>query len=55
VDEVDMVATDKREKVQNSLKDNHFTVLIFNVNTSGKAGTQILHLPLGDDSSPRGR
>jgi hypothetical protein len=26
-----------------------------NVNTSGKAGAQILHLPLGDDSSPRGR
>jgi hypothetical protein len=25
------------------------------VNTSGKAGAQILHLPLGDDSSPRGR
>jgi hypothetical protein len=25
------------------------------VNTSGKAGTQIPHLPLGDDSSPRGR
>jgi hypothetical protein len=25
------------------------------VNTSGKAGTQILHPPLGDDSSPRGR
>jgi hypothetical protein len=24
------------------------------VNTSGKAGAQILHLPLGDDSSPRG-
>jgi hypothetical protein len=23
------------------------------VNTSGKAGAQILHLPLGDDSSPR--
>jgi hypothetical protein len=25
------------------------------VNTSGQAGTQIPHLPLGDDSSPRGR
>jgi hypothetical protein len=25
------------------------------VNTSGKAGVQIIHLPLGDDSSPRGR
>jgi hypothetical protein len=25
------------------------------VNTSGKASAQILHLPLGDDSSPRGR
>jgi hypothetical protein len=25
------------------------------VNTSGKAGAQIPHLPLGDDSSPRGR
>jgi hypothetical protein len=25
------------------------------VNTSGKAGTQIPHLPLGDDSSPWGR
>jgi hypothetical protein len=24
------------------------------VNTSGKASTQILHLPLGDDSSPSG-
>jgi hypothetical protein len=24
------------------------------VNTSGKAGAQILHLPLGDDSSPLG-
>jgi hypothetical protein len=24
------------------------------VNTSGKAGEQILHLPLGDDSSPSG-
>jgi hypothetical protein len=24
------------------------------VNTSGKAGTHILHLPLGDDSSPSG-
>jgi hypothetical protein len=24
----------------------------FNVNTSGKASAQILHLPLGDDSSP---
>jgi hypothetical protein len=24
------------------------------VNTSGKAGAQILHLPLGDDSSPSG-
>jgi hypothetical protein len=24
-------------------------------NTSGKAGAQIPHLPLGDDSSPRGR
>jgi hypothetical protein len=23
-------------------------------NTSGKAGAQILHLPLGDDSSPSG-
>jgi hypothetical protein len=27
----------------------------YNVNTSGKAGAQIPHLPLGDDSSPRGR
>jgi hypothetical protein len=26
-----------------------------NVNTSGKAGAQIPHLPLGDDSSPWGR
>jgi hypothetical protein len=26
-----------------------------NVNTSGKAGAQIPHLPLEDDSSPRGR
>jgi hypothetical protein len=26
----------------------------FSVNTSGKAGAQILHLPLGDDSSPSG-
>jgi hypothetical protein len=25
------------------------------VNSSGKAGAQITHLPLGDDSSPRGR
>jgi hypothetical protein len=25
------------------------------VNTSGKAGAQIPHPPLGDDSSPRGR
>jgi hypothetical protein len=25
------------------------------VNTSGKAGAQIPHLPLGDDSSPRGK
>jgi hypothetical protein len=25
------------------------------VNTSGKAGAQILHLPSRDDSSPRGR
>jgi hypothetical protein len=25
------------------------------VNTSGMVGAQILHLPLGDDSSPRGR
>jgi hypothetical protein len=25
------------------------------VNTSGKAGVQIPHLPLGDDSSPMGR
>jgi hypothetical protein len=25
------------------------------VNTSGKAGAKIPHLPLGDDSSPRGR
>jgi hypothetical protein len=25
-----------------------------NVNTLGKAGAQILHLPLGDDSSPSG-
>jgi hypothetical protein len=25
------------------------------VNTSGKAGAQIPHLPPGDDSSPRGR
>jgi hypothetical protein len=25
------------------------------VNTLGKAGAQIPHLPLGDDSSPRGR
>jgi hypothetical protein len=25
------------------------------VNTSGKTGAQIPHLPLGDDSSPRGR
>jgi hypothetical protein len=24
------------------------------VNTSGNAGSQILHLPLGDDSSPLG-
>jgi hypothetical protein len=24
------------------------------VNTSGKAGAQIFHLPLGDDSSPSG-
>jgi hypothetical protein len=24
------------------------------VNTSGKAGAHILHLPLGDDSSPSG-
>jgi hypothetical protein len=24
------------------------------INTSGKAGAQILHLPLGDDSSPSG-
>jgi hypothetical protein len=28
---------------------------IFDVNTSGKAGAQIPHLPLGDDSSPWGR
>jgi hypothetical protein len=26
----------------------------FAVNTSGKAGAHILHLPLGDDSSPSG-
>jgi hypothetical protein len=25
------------------------------VNTSGKAGAQILHLPLGDDSYPKGK
>jgi hypothetical protein len=25
------------------------------VNTSGKAGAQIFHPPLGDDLSPRGR
>jgi hypothetical protein len=28
---------------------------LWHVNTSGKAGTQIPHLPLGDDSSPWGR
>jgi TolA-binding protein len=27
---------------------------VVNVNTSGKASAQILHLPLGDDSSPSG-
>jgi hypothetical protein len=29
-------------------------LLKHSVNTSGKAGAQILHLPLGDDSSPLG-
>jgi hypothetical protein len=28
---------------------------ILAVNTTGKAGAQIFHLPLGDDSSPWGR
>jgi hypothetical protein len=31
-----------------------YQVYLFNVNTSGKTGAQILHLPLGDDSSPLG-
>jgi hypothetical protein len=31
------------------------TKSVFHVNTSGKAGAQIPHLPLGDDSSPWGR
>jgi hypothetical protein len=34
-----------------------FTKLLLDgldVNTSGKAGAQILHLPLGDDPSPSG-
>jgi hypothetical protein len=30
-------------------------MLPMGVNTSGKAGAQIPHLPLGDDSYPRGR
>jgi hypothetical protein len=30
-------------------------IRVFFVNTSGKAGAQIPHLPLGDDSYPRGR
>jgi hypothetical protein len=30
-------------------------IIMTGVNTSGQAGTQITHLPLGDDSSPFGR
>jgi hypothetical protein len=30
-------------------------MIIITVNTSGKAGAQLPHLPLGDDSSPWGR
>jgi hypothetical protein len=30
------------------------TTMMVCVNTSGKASAQILHLPLGDDSSPSG-
>jgi hypothetical protein len=32
-----------------------FSKQVNNVNTSGQAGTQIPHPPLGDDSSPFGR
>jgi hypothetical protein len=34
--------------------DLAMAVVEHNVNTSGKAGAQIPHLPLGDDSSPLG-
>jgi hypothetical protein len=34
---------------------NFTTPKLTDVNTSGKAGAQIPHLPLGDDSSPWGR
>jgi hypothetical protein len=37
------------------LQTMKITVGPMDVNTSGKAGAQIPHLPLGDDSSPRGR
>jgi hypothetical protein len=33
---------------------SHESIEQYNVNTSGKAGAQIPHLPLGDDSSPLG-
>jgi hypothetical protein len=39
--------TNLSQRVQAGIK-------LVNVNTSGKAGAQILHLPLGDDSSPSG-
>jgi hypothetical protein len=46
----------KVSKLKNLMHKNNVDVEVVEfVNTSGKAGAQIPHLPLGDDSSPWGR
>jgi hypothetical protein len=49
--------TEANARVIKQLEDNsnELRELKVFVNTSGKAGAQIPHLPLGDDSSPWGR
>jgi hypothetical protein len=48
---VDMERFDPREK---DIDAWNRAWASWSVNTSGKAGAQITHIPLGDDSSPSG-
>jgi hypothetical protein len=50
-----ILSTDKNVKTESEDEDIAPSATSDNVNTSGKAGAQIPHLPLGDDSPPWGR